>query len=200
MSRTNRSANLSTEMSIYQVMLPARLTDGMIVRRVRVEDRLVIATNLPPLRHNSDSGFDFGNSGPGAADLALSCVQALMVRSDYVGPTQKMWDGSRLYGLAVELHESFLAQFVVSAQGDELTISWNQALGWLRRMLLTRLRERGLTSDTLLLAWRESVDSLPEPPPRTELDRAEAARALRDDLAALTGDASVLSQFLGMVG
>ncbi len=200
MSQTNRSANPSTEMPIYQVMLPARLTGGIVVRRVRIDDRLVIATNVPPLRHNSEVGFDFGNKGPGAADLALSCVQALLVRSDYVGPTQKMWDGSRAYRLAVELHESFLAKFVAPAQGDELLIPWNNALGWLRRMLLTRLREQGLTSDTLLRAWRESVDSLPEPPPKTELDRAEAARALRDDLAALTGDASVLSQFLGMVG
>ena len=89
---------------------------------------------------------------------------------------------------------------MASATGDELRIPWSQALGWLRGVLLERVRERGLTSDTVLAAWRASVDALPDPPPRSELDRAEAARALRAQLLELTDDASVLSQFLGMVG
>jgi len=190
----------SPDPDFYQVMLCQRLTQGFVVERVDVDGVSVIATNVPPLRHASQSGFDFGNDGPGAQDLALACVQALLERMDYAGPTQAAWDGSRVYRLAAELQGAFLDQFIAPATGDEVRIPWSKALGWLRGALLERVRERGLTTDTVMDAWRASVDDLPDPPPRKELERAEAARALRAQLLELTDDASVLSQFLGLVG
>ncbi len=185
---------------IYQVMLATRLTDGIVVRRVDAEGERIIASNVPPLRHASPSGFAFGDEGPGASDLALACVQALLERMDYIGPADKLWDGSRVYTLAHELREPFLSHFIAPAQGDELHIPWNQALGWMRKALLARIYAQKLSSDTLLHAWRLSVEGLPDPPPQTEMDRADATRVLRAELLRMTGDASVLSQFLGMVG
>lgn len=198
-----------SDLDIFQLMLSTRLTESILVRRIRQDGSslhgnantdFVIATNVPPLRNASRTGFDFGNDGPGAQDLSLACVQAVLQRMDYVGPLHKAWDGSRVYELALDLQTPFLAQFVAPPQGDELRIAWNQALGWVRRMLLDRVRQSKLTTDVLLNAWRRSVDGLPDPPPEKELDRADVARQLRRELLAMTGDASVLAQFLGMVG
>jgi hypothetical protein len=185
---------------VNQVMLPARLTEGIIVRRTMLAGRPVIASNVPPLRHESPEGFDFGSDGPGASDLALACVHAILERMDYAGPVRKVWDGSRVYVLALDLQASFQDLFVSQASGEELLIPWNQALGWMRRTLLERVRREHLSSDCLIEAWRRSVDSLPDPLPETELDRAETTRRLRTDLIRLTGEASILDQFLGLIG
>jgi hypothetical protein len=184
---------------IVHVMLPMRLTDGIVVRRTLLDNKPAIATNVPPLRHASQASFDFGNDGPGASDLALACVHAVLARMDYVGPVQKLWDGSRVYRLAMILHAPFRTHFIESAQGDELNIPWSQALGWMRRALLSLVRERSLTQASLLEDWRRSLDALPDPLPQNELDLATLNRQLRDDLIEMTGDASVLSQFLGMI-
>ena len=95
-----------------------------------------------------------------------------------------------------------VVQFIkgTQASGEELLIPWNQALGWMRRTLLERVRREHLSSDCLIDAWRRSVDSLPDPLPETELDRAETTRRLRTDLIKLTGEASILDQFLGLIG
>jgi hypothetical protein len=187
-------------LAVYQAMLPERLTDGILVRRIACQGGTIVATNVPPLRHRSQSGFDFGNDSPGASDLALACVQAVLERMDYVGPTEKVWDGSRVYVLANELQELFFCDFVAHASGDEFRIGWNQVLSWLRRMLLARVRERGLSSDELIGAWRRSSESLPDPMPETELDRADLTRQVRTELLEMLGEASILAQFLGMIG
>jgi hypothetical protein len=100
----------------------------------------------------------------------------------------------------MELRAPFQEQFISPASGDELVIAWNQALGWMRGTLLERVKREHLSSDSLIESWRRSVDSLPDPLPETELDRAEITRRLRADLIQLSGDASVLDQFLGMIG
>ena len=184
---------------IVHVMLPIRLTEVIVVQRTLLDNRPAIATNVPPLRHASQTGFDFGNDGSGASDLALACVHAVLARMDYVGPVQKLWDGSRVYRLALELHAPFRAHFIESAQGDELLIPWSQALGWMRRTLLSLVREQNLTQASLLKEWQRSLDALPDPLPQNELDLATLNRQLRDDLIEMTGDASVLDQFLGMI-
>lgn len=184
---------------VVHLMLPIALTGGIVVRRTRVEDAPAIASNLPPLYHAGRIGFDFGNEGPGASDLALACVHALLARMDYVGPVQQVADGSRVFRLAQELQQPFLVRFIASAQGDELHIGWNQAVGWTRRTLLTLVREQRLTPASLLDAWRSSAAALPDPLPTAELDLASLMRQVRGELAEMTGDASVLSQFLGMI-
>ena len=118
---------------------------------------------------------------------------------DYVGPVQKLTDGNRVYRLAVRLHEAFRAAYIEPADGDELRITWSHALGWMRRSLLNLLREQGLTQETLLAGLRQAQDDLPHPLPDNELDQAALNRQLRDALTELAGDASVLSQFLGMI-
>ena len=136
---------------------------------------------------------------PGATDLALACVHGILARMDYVGSVQKLWDGSRVYRLALELQTPFREHFIEPAQGDELTIPWSKGLGWVRRTLLDRLREDGLTAESLLERWRRSADQLPDPLPEADLDLAELTRKLNAELAEMTGDASVLAQFLGMI-
>lgn len=189
----------STGDEAVQVMLPMRLTGGIIVRRIRLDGAPAIAANVPPLRHASRIGFDFGNDGPGASDLALACAHAILTRMDYVGPVQKLWDGSRVYRLALDMQTPFRAHFIEPTQGDELQMSWNKALGWMRRTLLTNVRAEDLTLQSLLDDWRRSADELPDPLPSTDLELAELTRHLHGELAEMTGDAAVLAQFLGMI-
>ncbi len=182
------------------IALPDKLTSGIVVLRTVVDGASAIATNVPPLRHASQSGFDFGNDGAGAADLSLACTHAILSRMDYVGPVQPLRDGSRVYRLALELYEPFCAEFIEPACDDELRIPWSRTLGWMRRTLLRQLRARGLTQQTLLSDLQEITIALPNPLPKTETDQDALNHQLRRELAKLTGDASILSQFLGMIG
>lgn len=73
-----------------------------MARRLVVDGRRLVAANLPPLRHQSVEGFDFGGSDGGSADLALAAVQLVLNRLNYMGPTHRLADGSHVFaaGLA----------------------------------------------------------------------------------------------------
>lgn len=185
--------------AVIHIMLAPPLTEGIVVRRMLLDGAPVIASNVPLLRHHSHTGFDFGNAGGGSSDLALACVQAVLERLDYIGPTDILWDGSRVYRLAVTLHAGFRARFVEPARAEELRISWTKAMTWVRQALLERVRRENITLDALFTAWRQSAEALPDKAPPAELDRAELTRQLHEDLVALAGQAGALAPFLGMV-
>ncbi len=181
------------------IALPDRMTEGIIVQRVALDGVTGMAANVPPLRHLSETGFDFGNDSTGATDLALACANAILERMDYVGPTHIIQDGSRVYRLAMGLHETFRSEFIEPASGDELRITWGKALGWMRQALLKSLRDETITQETLLASLQRTQDELPDPLPDNELDQAALNRQLRGAFTEMAGDASVLSQFLGMI-
>lgn len=182
-----------------QVMLAPHVTEGILVRRITLDGAPIVASNVPLLRHHSHTGFDFGNAGGGSSDLALACVQAALERLDYIGPTDILWDGSRVYRLASALHVGFRARFVEPARGEELAIPWSKALAWVRQALLETIRRDNITLEGLFAAWQRSAQALPAEPPPAELDRAELTRHLHEELVALAGQAGMLTPFLGMV-
>ena len=194
-----RAAEAQAGRTTIQVILAPRVTEGLLVRRMLVDGAPIVASNVPLLRHHSPTGFDFGDTGGGSSDLALACVQAVLERLDYIGPTDKLWDGSRVYRLAVALHAPFRARFVEPARGDELRISWSKALTWVRQTLLVMIRQENITLEGVLAAWRRSAAELPVEPPQTELDRAALTREIHEELVALAGNAGILTPFLGMI-
>lgn len=189
-----------SQRAIVHVMLAPHVTEGIVAQRLTLDGAPVIAANVPLLRHHSHTGFDFGDTNGGSSDLALACVQTVLERLDYIGPTGILWDGSRVYQLAVALHAGFRARFIEPARGDELRIPWSMALTWVRQALLDRVRQESITLENLFAAWRHSVAALPAEPPSDELSRAELTRQLHADLVALAGQAGILAPFLGMIG
>jgi DNA-directed RNA polymerase subunit RPC12/RpoP len=85
-------------------------TDGIVFQRGTDGTAL---TNIPHLhRHHSPTGFEWGYGGSGPADLALNVVQVMLQRMGYKGPRLPMWDKSKCFELAWELHQEFKEEFI----------------------------------------------------------------------------------------
>lgn len=99
-------------------------------------------TNIPSLhRHHSPTGFEWGYGGSGPADLALNILALVLKRMGYSGPrTVKLWDKSKCFDLAWDLHQEFKWEFVaqMERQGDRIPLERVET--WLRvRMTLDQL-------------------------------------------------------------
>lgn len=182
------------------LLLAEPLSRGLLARRLQVNDTLMVATNVPPVRHFAADGFALGDASPGAADLSLAFVQVILDRLGYVGPRQRTEDGGSISALAHHLYPSFLAGFVATAQGDDLFVSWQKALAWARRELLAYLTSHQITLGATVERLRHQVDRLPPTLPGGPLDRQDFMLELHQELAILLGQVSILDQFLGMPG
>lgn len=176
------------------------VTEGVLARRLTLGGRQVLLANLPPLRHHSDAGFDFGGKDGGSADLALACVQMVLNRLNYLGPTRRLDDGSYVYGLAWHLHSKFCAEFVADAAGETLAISWQQVMAWVRREMLNYLWEEKITLQGVLDRWHAIDATLPAKPPRDPQDQRDVLHELGQEAMGLCGLVATLSHFLGHEG
>lgn len=182
------------------LVLAQPLTSGIVARRVTLGERRVVAANLPPLRHHSDSGFDFGGTDGGSADLALSAVQVILNRLNFMGPTHQLADGGYVFALAWRLHPGFCEEFVAGGAGDELVIPWHAVVRWARRAMLSYLWEEKITLQQVLDRWHAAAKSLPATPPRGPMDQRDILRDLGQEAKELCGLVATLTHYLGHEG
>lgn len=182
------------------LVLAQPLTAGIVARRVTVGERALVAANLPPLRHHSAGGFDFGGSEGGSADLALAAVQTVLNRLNFMGPTHQLADGSYVFALAWRLHPDFCARFVAAATGDELAIPWHDVIRWARQAMLSYLWEEKITLQQVLDRWHAAAKSLPATPPRGPMDQRDILRDLGQEAMELCGLIATLTHYLGHEG
>lgn len=182
------------------IVLAQPVTAGIVARRLALGDRQVVAANLPPLRHHSRAGFDFGGSDGGSADLALAAVQVVLNRLNFMGPTQRLADGSHVFALAWRLHDSFCAEFVAGGAGDDLTIPWPQVMRWARQAMLAYLWQEKITLQQVLDRWHAAAKSLPATPPRGPMDQRDILRDLGEEAMELCGLVATLTHYLGHEG
>ncbi|MBI3959700.1 MAG: hypothetical protein HY328_12900 [Chloroflexi bacterium] len=182
------------------LVLAQPVTEGIVARRLTVDGKRLVAANVPPLRHHSADGFDFGGRDGGSADLALAAVQMVLNRLNYLGPTRRLDDGSHVSALAWRLHGKFCAEFVAGAQGETLTIAWQQVMAWARREMLDFLREEKITLQGVLERWHAIAGGLPTKPPRSPMDQRDVLRDLGVEAMDLCGLVATLTHYLGHEG
>jgi len=182
------------------LVLSQPVTGGIVARRLVVDGQPLVAANLPPLRHHSTDGFDFGGTEGGSADLALACVQVVLNRLNYMGPTQRLADGSHVFALAWRLSPHFCAKFVAGASGERLLIPWQQVMSWARQAMLDFLWEEKITLQLVLDRWHAVAGGLPTTPPRGPMDQRDILRDLGVDAMELCGLVEVLTHYLGHEG
>ena len=182
------------------LVLAQPVTAGIVARRVTVDGQPLVAANLPPLRHHSAGGFDFGSTEGGSADLALAAVQLTLNRLDYMGPTHRLADSSHVFALAWRLHPNFCAEFVADATGDTLTIDWQKVMAWARKAMLDFLWEEKITLQKVLDRWHAVDKTLPAAPPRVPMDQRDILRDLGIEAMELCGLVATLTHYLGHEG
>ena len=182
------------------LVLAQPVTAGIVARRLIVDGKRLVAANLPPLRQHSADGFDFGGSDGGSADLALAATQTVLNRLNYLGPTHRLADGSHVFALAWHLHGKFCAEFVARAEGETLTITWQQVMSWARREMLAYLWEEKITLQRVLDRWHAVAAGLPSAPPRQPMDQRDLLRDLGVEAMDLCGLVATLTHYLGHEG
>lgn len=182
------------------LVLAQPVTAGIVARRVTVDGRQLVVVNLPPLRHHSAAGFDFGGRDGGSADLALAAVQTVLNRLDYMGPTRRLADGSHVFALAWRLHPNFCAEFVAGATGENLAIDWQKVMAWARKAMLDFLWEEKITLQKVLDRWHAVDKTLPTSPPRVPMDQRDILRDLGAEAMELCGLVATLTHYLGHEG
>jgi hypothetical protein len=182
------------------LVLAQPVTGGIVARRLIVDGRPLVAANLPPLRHHSAGGFDFGGNDGGSADLSLAAVQTVLNRLNYLGPTHLLDDGSYVFALAWHLSPKFCAEFVAGATDDTLAISWQQMMAWIRKAMLNFLWEEKITLQKVLDRWHAVGAGLPATPPRGPMDQRDILRDLGTDAMELCGLVATLTHYLGHEG
>lgn len=107
--------------------IPSDLTNGIILER----NDGIVATNVPHLViHHSPTGYEFGYSGSGPADLALNIVEAALNRLDWHGGRIKCYDGD-CFQLSWNLHQDFKSQFIACVPRTGSTIPWYTVIDWI---------------------------------------------------------------------
>lgn len=182
------------------LVLAQPVTGGIVARRVKVDGQPLVAVNLPPLRHHSENGFNFGGTDGGSADLALAAVQAVLNRLNYMGPTHRLADGSHVFGLAWHLHPQFCADFVADATGEALAINWREVMVWMRKAMLNFLWEEKITLQKVLDRWHAVAGGLPTASPRGPMDQRDILRDLGAEAMELCGMVATLTHYLGHEG
>lgn len=118
--------------------IETRLEDGIILQRSADG---VLATNVPHVAtHHSPTGYEWGYSGSGPADLALNCVEAILRRIDFHGELMQepMWDGYRVFRASWQLHQEFKRVFIATAPRDVGTwrLEYDRARQWVEDELV----------------------------------------------------------------
>lgn len=114
--------------------LPPNL-EGFVFQR---EGDFGTKTSVPHLvTHHSPSGFEWGYEGSGPADMALNCVEVILIRLGYKGQKTKCFDGS-CFALAYEIHQDFKREFVSHLPKSGGMIRFDSAESWVKARMETR--------------------------------------------------------------
>jgi hypothetical protein len=116
-------ADMSTkEHDFADVHIPEPIRSGVILRR----EGDVAMTNVPhAVVWHSPTGFEWGYSGSGPADLALNALEAALASLGFEGPREKCYDGSAFVA-AIRLHQAFKFAFIAGIPHEGGTIEWSE--------------------------------------------------------------------------
>jgi hypothetical protein len=92
-----------------------------------------VYTNVPHhVVHHSHTGYEWGYSGSGPADLALNMVQDALSRMDYKDPFPPVdcYQG-RCMSLAWRLHQRFKEAFIAKLPRDGGVFSFQDVAAWI---------------------------------------------------------------------
>lgn len=92
-----------------------------------------VATNVPwTIRHHSPTGFAWGYTGSGPADLALNILQCTLTRMGYKGQrSEKLYDGSRAFQWAMYFHQDFKEEFIANLPPAGGVIPYHRVESWI---------------------------------------------------------------------
>jgi hypothetical protein len=62
--------------------------------------------------YHSPTGFEFGYSGSGPADLALNILEAVLLREGYAGGRIKVWKHYTCFQVAWFMHQAFKNAYI----------------------------------------------------------------------------------------
>ena len=100
--------------------------DNLVLKR---EDGLVM-TNVPHLVvHHSPTGFEWGYSGSGPADLALNICEMYLRGAGSQGEKMKCFRGE-CFTLAWKLHQPFKRDFIATAPVEGITYPFQYVKDW----------------------------------------------------------------------
>jgi hypothetical protein len=117
----------------FDLRLPFPCRDGFVFRR----DESGVWTNVPHLvTHHSPTGFEWGYSGSGPADLALNIVEFVLRSSGYSGSTDRLWRGE-CFSLAYALHQDFKRQFIATLSRDGGFLSYADVVAWVKEGIVS---------------------------------------------------------------
>lgn len=108
--------------------------------------------------HHSPTGFAWGYSGSGPADLALNIVELALHALGYAGRRIDVYQGD-CFALAWELHQEFKTDYVAQVPEQGATLPWNVILAWVQRKAGLRLA-RSQLAVTDLESLRAVADTL----------------------------------------
>ena len=101
--------------------------NGLVMRR----DDGGVWTKVPHVvTYHSPTGYEWGYSGSGPADLALNIIEIALHTKGYNGPRIKCFDGT-CYKLAFELHKEFKQRYIAIAPREGGRLPWDVIDNWL---------------------------------------------------------------------
>lgn len=116
------------------------LNQALVFKRDGDDNHAIVRTNVPHLVvHHSPSGFEWGYSGSGPADLALNVCQWYLLHIDYKGAKSQCWDGN-CYSLAYALHQDFKQAFIANAPRAGITIPLVEVKKWFEEHITEDLK------------------------------------------------------------
>ena len=101
---------------------------------IMYRDHTGISTNVPHLvLHHSDKGYDFGEDGSGAADLALNIVENILRHIGFQGRTMiDTWSKNAVFEKSWDLHEEFMWTFIVPMPIEGGKFFVNDLICWVK--------------------------------------------------------------------
>lgn len=92
-----------------------------------------VCTNVPHLvTHHSPTGYEWGYSGSGPADLALNILEYVLLEDGYQGPTIVCRQG-RCFRRAWDLHQRFKADVLAACPRSGMPLPLAVVRDWLAR-------------------------------------------------------------------
>lgn len=112
------------------------LQDGLVLEREPRADKMdLVKTNVPHLVvHHSPTGFEWGYSGSGPADLALNVVHFFVEQMDLAETSQEQmvecFEGE-VSRLAWDLHQPFQEEVIAEIGEEGTRLSANEIRQWI---------------------------------------------------------------------
>lgn len=96
-----------------------------------------VSTNVPHLiLHHSQTGYEWGNHGDGAADLSLNIIENLLRAIGFEGRTMiDTWSRNRVFTKSWALHQEFKQTVIARMPYEGGKLFVNEVIVWIQEHL-----------------------------------------------------------------